>query len=189
MKAHISLISLSLTLLLSSCATATWTYDNVNYPTSAAATEAARNDVRQKVASVPRRDTPVAESVLIYTPSISWSRQAVLVTPPANEEQVRYVATVMYYGFYSMAEAVERRGIFQKTHLQEFSQRDPLANPNYEYIIWLRLDGPDSAKWMIAPGSDTSSASPLATSPISNPGDRMLQFVNDIERHVTTVAK
>lgn len=177
---------LGLTLGLSACVTASWTYDNQNYATSTAATEAARNDVRQKVASIPKRNEPLSQSVLIYTPSLTWSRHAVLVTHPANEEQIRYVATVLYYGFYAMTQAVERRGIFTKTHIQEFSQRDPLSDPAYDYILWLRLDGPDSAQWMISPGSDISAASPLATSPISNPGDRMLEFVQSVEQHVTS---
>lgn len=189
MRVHTFLVSLGWSLCVAGCATATWTYDNRNYPTSTAAAEAARSDVRQKVAAVPRREAPLSESVLIHTPSLSWSRQAVLVKPPVSEEQIRYVATVLYYGFYSMAEAVERRGIFDRTHIQEFAQRDPLSNPTYDYILWLRLDGPDSARWMISPGNDTSSASPLATSPIADPGDRILQFVQSVEHHVMKSAE
>lgn len=173
--------------ILAGCAT--WTYDGRNYNSSMEAIEAARQDVRRKVAEVNEREAPLAGSVLILTPSVSWSRQAVVVTGAATEEIIQYIATVLYYGFYGMAESVQRRNIFRETSIQEFSQRDPLGNAQYDYLIWLRLDGPDSAQWMISPGKDTSAARSLYHSPTSDPGDRMARFVESVERHVQQAQK
>lgn len=178
------IIAIALVALLVGCATMTWTYDNQNYPTSTAAAEAARQDMRRKVSAVPPLERPFAESALIFTPSVPFSRQGVVLTGNATDEQARYVATVLYYGYYGMAEAIEQRNIFATTHIREFDQRSPLSNSDYQYIIWLRLDGPDSARWMIAPGQDIGAAVPLATSPISDAQDRMIQFVQDVEDNV-----
>lgn len=182
-KTCIRVILLVAIPLMSACAT--WTYDNQSYATSAEATEAARQDVRRKVSAVHQRESVLADSVLIYTPSLAWARRAVLTDRNATEEQIRYVATVLYYGFYGMAEAVERRGIFNTVHIQEFSQRDPLSSPQYGHILWLRLDGPDMAQWMLSPGNDTSSAKPIFTSPTSDPGDRISRFVQSVEQQVS----
>lgn len=184
MKAIFRIFAFSLITLLSGCVTMTWTYDNQNYPTSTAAIEAARQDIRRKVSAVPPLEQPFAESALIFTPSIPFSRQGVVLTGNATEEQARYIATVLYYGYYGMAEAIDQRRIFATTHIREFDQRAPLSNSDYQYIIWLRLDGPDSARWMIAPGDDIAAAAPLATSPISDPQDRMIRFVQNVEDHV-----
>lgn len=161
-------------------------YDNQNYATSAEAVEAARQDIRTKVNSVPARKEPIANTVLVYTPSLAWARRAVLIRGNAGEEQIRYVATVLYYGFYAMAEGLKRRNLFRSIQISEFSQRDPLSGPNYQYLVWFRLDGPDSGQWMISPGDDTSAATPLYTSPISGGGDRIGSFVNSIEEYINT---
>jgi len=172
-----------ITLILSGCA-ATWTYDNTNYPTSAKAIEAVRQDVRVKVNSIQKLDKAIEDSVLIYVPSLHWSRKGVVVTGNASEEQIKYVATVLYYGFHGMAEGLKRRGLFKSTYISDFSQRDPLSAPNYKYLMWLRLDR-DEAQWMISPGNDTSLATPLYTSPISDGGDRVATFVKSVEQYIT----
>lgn len=184
---HRLLIATTIAVGVSACAT--WTYDGESYTTSEAALEAARQDVRRNVSVVPPRTVPAGDSVLVYTPSLDWSRQAVRVTGAATEEQIRYVASVQYYGFYGMAEAVERRNLFSSTDIREFNQRDPLANPNYEYLLWLRLDGPDSAQWMISPGSDTSAPRAIFASPISDSADRVSQFVESVEQYLSASAQ
>lgn len=188
MRLFALLVGLALITLLPGCAT-TFMYDNQNYPTSMAATEAARQDIRRKVAAVPEREAPLAGSVLILTPSVQWARQVVVTTGTASEELIQYVATTQYFGFYGMAEALQRRRIFSNTSIQEFSQRDPLGQPDYEFIIWLRLDGPYSAQWMISPGKDTSAARSLFTSPVSDPGDRVSRFVESVEQYIAQIKK
>ncbi|MFK7976400.1 MAG: hypothetical protein AB8C02_09710 [Halioglobus sp.] len=168
---------------LTSCA-ATWTYDNQNYTTSAQAIEAARADMRGKLNSVTPLENAVKGSILVYTPSVNWSRNAVLVTGAASEEQIRYIATVLYYGFYAMAEGVKKRNIIETVDIKEFSQRDPLSAPSYDYILWARVDNPDSSQWMISPGSDTSSPTPIYTSPISDGGDRINAFVGSVSEYI-----
>jgi hypothetical protein len=88
-----------------------------------------------------------------------------------------------------MAEGLEQRKTFSSLHVEEFAQRDPLPHPEYDYIVWARLDGPDSGKWMIAPGKDTSQATPLYISPISDAGDRLSKFVESVEQYLTKSKK
>jgi hypothetical protein len=170
---------------LSGCVTERWTYGKTNYPSSVEAIEAARQDIDARASAVPARNVPLAKSALLLTPSIQSCRQVVVTHGAASDELVRYVATVAYYSFYGMAEGLEHRKTFSSLHIEEFAQRDPPAHPDYDYIIWLRLDGPDSAKWMIAPGKDTSLATPLYVSPISDPGDRLSKFIDSVEEYVT----
>jgi hypothetical protein len=174
---------LTISLFLSACMP-TWTYDNQKYVSSGDAIQAAREDIRMKVNTVSPIDQPIANSILVYTPSLNWARNGVLISGAASEEQIRYVSTVLYYGYYSMAEGLKKRAIFNKLNIMEFSQRDPLTSRNYDYLLWLRLDGPDSAQWMISKANDTSSPTPLYTSPISDGGDRLSAFVNSIESYV-----
>lgn len=184
---HPGLIAFALAIAfgVSACASAWWSYDNKKYPTSEEATEAARQDVRRHVQEVQPRTAPLAESALIYTPSLAWSRQGVRTTGAASDEQIRYVSSVLYYGFYGVAEGVQRRGVFRAANITEFSQRDPLGDAKYQYVIWLRLDGPDQAQWMISPGRDTSAATPLFMSPISDAGDRIAKLVQSIEGYLS----
>jgi hypothetical protein len=182
----LSSIALS-TLLLTGCAS--FTYGGQKYSSSQAALEAARQDVRRAVSTVPRRESVAAGSILIYTPSTTWSRQGVAVTGAAGAEAVNYVALVLYYGYHGMAESVDRRNLFSSVDIREFDQRDPLANPKYDYLLWLRLDGPNSAQWMISSGKDTSAPTAVYTSPISDSTDRISHFVESIEKYLVTFGK
>ena len=168
---------------LSGCTTI-WTYAGVRYPTATAAEQAARSNIRQSLELISKRDTPLAESALIFTPSPTWARTGVLIKRHASDDQIDYVATVLYYGYYGMAQAIQKRGIFKNVEIQQFEQTDPLSNSAFAYIIWLRLEGPNSAQWMIAPGNNVSLASPITVSPISGVGDRIEQVLHGVQEYV-----
>ena len=175
-----------LVIVLSSaagCAT-TWTYGEQQYETSEQALEAARMDMQRNVDSVPRRDRPIAGSLIVYTPSLAWSRQTVVTTGNASEEQILYVASVMYHGFYGMGEAVQRSGLFTSTQIREFSSTNPIEHSESDYLLWLQLDGPDKLQWMISRGNDTSSATRIFT--LADPNERVIRFVEDVEQYVST---
>lgn len=176
-------LSCFLFIIISACAP-WYSYDGVKYSSSVEALEAARQDIRGKVSAVPKRANPIGGSVLVFAPTVKWSRQGVQVTGNVADDVVRYVATVLHLGWFAMAMAIEQRGIFETIHIQQFSQRDPLGNPDYDYLIWLRLDGPDDAQWMISPGDDTSRPQPLFVSPVADPADRITDFLESVERNL-----
>lgn len=184
MKTHSFVLTIIIftTMMMSGCAS--WTYDGQSYPSSSTALEAARKDVQRKIMVVTPIDIPVAKTALIYVPSVKWSRNGVKVNGQASEEQITYIASVLYYGWHGMAEALRKRKLFENVDIKEFSQLDPLASRDYEYLIWLRLQDPDSAEWVITPANDTSTPSVIYTSPVLTGGDRINSFVNEIEEYV-----
>lgn len=169
--------------LLTSCATE-YTYNGKQYQSSNAAIQAARTDIRGKIIAIPKLPKPLAESAVVFVPSLEWCRQAVKTHGHPSEAIINYVQSVEYYGFYGMAQALQQRGVFKTTVINEFSQRQPYAHPEYQYMIWLKLNGTDSAPWMIAPGDKPSEAQQLPISPLDSASDRASDFVRSVEQYI-----
>ena len=170
-------------MLLTGCA-AEYTYNGKQYQSSNAAIQAARTDIRGKIIAIPKLSKPLAESALVFVPSLEWCRQTVKTHGHPSGAIISYVQSVQYYGFYGMAQALQQRGVFKTTVIDEFSQRQPYAHPAYQYIIWLKLNGTDSALWMIAPGDKPSAAQQLSISPLDSASDRASDFVQSVEQYI-----
>jgi len=172
-----------MTALLTGCATE-YTYNGKQYQSSNAAIQAARTDIRGKIIAIPKLSKPLAKSALVFVPSLEWCRQTVKTHGHPSGAIISYVQSVQYYGFYGMAQALQQRGVFKTTVIDEFSQRQPYAHPDYQYIIWLKLNGTDSALWMIAPGDKPSAAQQLPISPLDSASDRASDFVQSVEQYI-----
>ncbi len=171
-------------LLLASCATQYYRYNGKQYQSEPAAIEAVRTDIRGKVIAIPKMAHPLANSALVFVPSLEWCRQTVVTHGNPSNDDITYIQTAEYYGFYGMAQALQQRGVFNTLTINEFSQREPYAQPNYQYIIWLKLNGTSSATWMIAPGTNPDAAQQLAISPIDSASDRISDFVHSVEQYL-----
>lgn len=172
-----------MTALLAGCAT-TYTYNGQQYQSSNAAIQAARTDIRGKVIAIPKLSKPLALSAIVFVPSLEWCRQTVKTHGHPSEKIVNYVQTVEYYGYYGMAQALQQRGVFKTTVIDEFAQRQPYAHPDYQYLIWLKLNGTNTAIWMIAPGGKPSDAQQLPISPLDSASDRASDFVQSVEKYI-----
>jgi len=110
------LIVVALITLLAGCYTTYWQYDNINYPTSSAGINAARNDFNNILSGIEPLPKPIARSVKVVLPNIQRVRDAgVIKTGQPTQEIIDYIATIGYLGNYGMTDALKKRTSWSQT--------------------------------------------------------------------------
>lgn len=173
-------------IVLAGCATQSWKYGGVTYPTSTDALEAARRDISSNVSAVEALSNTVGSSVVVYVPTVGAAEKGVQVAGNASFEQVRYVASTLHLGWHGMADSLKRRNIFRRVDVREFDQSRPYGAQDADYVIWLELNSPESVRWWISTSRSMDNAQAIALSPVSDSRGRIGGWLSSVEQYVRT---
>lgn len=132
------------------CATATYMYDNVNYPTRVQALAAVNKDIRWGLEGVDISPEPIAEKIRIVMPNRELTEkygvQKDALTP---RDSIEYVRDVLYRGNKAVVTGVRRSNLFKQV---EFVEVDSTFNPPFgssQYMLLLHAPSFGKFQWYL----------------------------------------
>jgi hypothetical protein len=105
------------------------------------------------LATVTPTDTPVGGSVRIIIPTREGVADTGIVKRGnPSEDVLDYVATVESRDLETMAMAVERRGVFNKTKIERYraiGDKEVLADTDADFVLWFYQPAPAAYQWYL----------------------------------------
>lgn len=155
-SAIIALLWCCVATLLHGCSN--YSYNNVTYSTREEAMTAARADLAAIRASIHPSGSPLRSTATVLIPDRRRIRERGIVTTGAvRNDQLEYIAEVMYLGYWVMGDALDASETFRSVELLESPDPQETARTvdKSDFVIWLHLQDQNTAQWYLRRAGST----------------------------------
>lgn len=175
-------------ILLASCVTNTYKYNNISYDSPEPALAAQRSDMDAILSKVTETKTPIGGSAAVILPSPAYVKKNIIVwkgTPPTGDPREKlesFIAESSLIDAGSRGEGVRRRRIFDKVEV--INSDDPENAPFNSDIALILSKKEGYVRWFIKRKRDN----PVVLTEIEEvttslpPVQRMLLWLDNVER-------
>lgn len=140
-----------LSILLSACRTTSYNLNGVSYKTPDEALVAAKALNEEYLAAVTETDTPTNFTVKVVIPSATLTKQkAINKSEFSTAEDINYIEQTVYLGQRLIADALQKRGIFNSVSMERSDTPHLASASGEDYLLWLQyIENDQPAGWYL----------------------------------------